>query len=102
MKKMNLLLAITFINSIFCFTEFNGTFQNDSILNAFITKNNALLMSNPYDFSFYKANLKSNSVLYENPVQIYPEPFESKSYDTEDVYFGFRYTDRMCQSKRDV
>ena len=94
MKKMKLLLTITFINSIFCLTEFNGTFQNDSILNVFITKNNALLMSNPHDLSFYKADLKINSVLYENPVQIYPEPFENKSIDTDEVYFGFRYTDR--------
>ena len=88
---IKLVLEIILISSIFCNIQFYGNFTSYYLLNAYITPNNNLLLSNPYHNTFFQANLKNNSMRYNTPVEINPGKFNAKSNYSDEIYFDISY-----------
>lgn len=88
---IKLVLEIILISSIFCNIQFNGNFTSYFLLNAYITPNNNLLLSNPYHFRLFQANLNNNSMRYNTPVEINPGKFNAKSNYSDEIYFDISY-----------
>ena len=87
-------LEIILISSIFCDIEFNGSFSIYCPLNAYITPNNSLLLSNAYYTTYFQSNLKNNSMLYNTPVEINPGEFNAKSNYSDEIYFDISHINR--------
>lgn len=87
-------LEIILISSIFCNIKFNGNFTSYFMLNAYISPNNNLLLSNAYHNTFFQANLNNNSMLYNTPVKINPGQFTAKSNYSDEIYFDISYINR--------
>ena len=84
-------LEIILISSIFCNIQFNGNFTSYYLLNAYITPNNNLLLSNTYHYRLFQANFKNNSMRYNTPVEINPGKFNAKSNYSDEIYFDISY-----------
>ena len=88
---IKLILEIILISSIFCNIQFNGNFTSYYLLNAYITPNNNLLLSNTYHYRLFQANFKNNSMRYNTPVEINPGKFNAKSNYSDEIYFDISY-----------